>query len=64
MCTLVRIILFGVCKLLLGGGGSQKVVGSTIEPYGKNFLDSIVKGYNLRTDKDNNIWFSESYTDC
>lgn len=26
--------------------------------------DSIVNGYNLKTDKDNNIGFSESYIDC
>lgn len=38
--------------------GGQKYVGYNIEPYGENH------GYNLNTDRDNFIGFSESYIYC
>lgn len=44
-------------------GGGQKCVESNKHSYGK-ILDPIVNSYNLKTVRDNNTGYSESYIDC
>lgn len=43
--------------------GVKSMWGITKNPMGKT-IDSVVNGYNLNTDRDNFIGFSESYIYC